>query len=279
MDNLEEQLTKEKLHENDSKTALTTLMTPFFHLEWPMHTTDKSRDDFQKYTGLYTQIFKETMIRDIAAIENPVQALERSLYVTKSSETESENNSSKFTFSGVEGNDADADIGPSYDSETMTKVPHSNNDTFENMFAHRIQNHEQPESIPNTYVVNENNSNIISDIPNMDPDRDKEEHDYVAYEQQCAFFASLINNFKCDIENCNEVNHEAQQAYALLTNELERYKEKQKHFAKDKTIESEYYKKIKILNDEISNLKSQACKKDKTFARENEKFDEYVQPF
>ncbi|GJT46682.1 hypothetical protein Tco_0955397 [Tanacetum coccineum] len=155
---------------------------------------------------------------------------------------------------------------------TFNKNVH--HDMFENMFVHVIQNHEELESIPDTYVVNENNSNIISDIPNIDSDRGKEEHEDVDYEQQHAFFASLINNLKCDVEKCNMVNREAQQANALLTNELERSKEKEKHFTKDKTIESEYYKKIKILNDEISNLKSQACKKDKTFARENEKFDE-----
>nr|GEY94370.1 reverse transcriptase domain-containing protein [Tanacetum cinerariifolium] len=71
-----------------------------------------------------------------------------------------------------------------------------------------------------------------------------------------------------------KVNREAQQADALLTNELERYKEKEKHFAKYMTIGSEYCKKIKLLNDETSNLKSQACEKDKTFAKENEKYDE-----
>nr|GFA92545.1 hypothetical protein [Tanacetum cinerariifolium] len=150
----------------------------------------------------------------------------------------------------------------------MTEVPHSNNNTFKNMSAYGIQSHEQPESIPNTYEVNKNNSNIISYIPNIDPDRDKEEHDDVDYEQQRAFFTSLINNLKCDVEKCNEVNREAQQANALLTNELE--------IAKDMTIESEYYKKIKLLNDEVSYLKSQACKKDKTFAKENEKYDEYT---
>ncbi|GJT67637.1 hypothetical protein Tco_1019117 [Tanacetum coccineum] len=90
---------------------------------------------------------------------------------------------------------------------------------------------------------------ITSAIPNMDSDRGKEEHD--------------------------DVNSEAQQVNALLTNELERYKEKEKHFAKDMIIDSEYCKKIKLLNDEISNLKSQACEKDKTFAKENEKYDEY----
>ncbi|GJV94921.1 hypothetical protein Tco_1546498 [Tanacetum coccineum] len=133
------------------------------------------------------------------------------------------------------GNDADVDIRPLNDSDTVFEV---HNDMFKNMFLHEIQNHEQPKSIPNTYVTNENNSNIISDIPNMDPDRDKEEHNYVDDEQQRALFASLINNLNCDIEKCTKVNHEAQQANVLLTNELERYKEKEKHFSKDKIIES-----------------------------------------
>ncbi|GJV70938.1 hypothetical protein Tco_1490933 [Tanacetum coccineum] len=153
-----------------------------------------------------------------------------------------ENKSSNKESSSSEGNDADADIGSSNDSNTLLGVYH---DLFINMFAHGIQNHKHPKFIPDTYVVNKNNSNIISHIPNMDSDRNKEEHDYVEYEQQRAFFASLINNLKCDVEKCNEVNREAQ--------------------------------KIKLLNDEISNLKSQACEKDKTFAKENEKYDEYVQ--
>nr|GFB42970.1 hypothetical protein [Tanacetum cinerariifolium] len=176
------------------------------------------------------------------------------------------------------GNDANADVGPSYDNDTVTKVPHSSNDTFKNMFAHGIQSHEQTESIPDIYEVNETNCNIIFDIPNMDPDKDKEKHDNVAHDQQSAFIASLIYNLKCDVEKCNEVNREAEQANALLTNELERYKQKENHFAKDMIIKSEYCKKVKLLNDEISNLKSQACEKDKTFAKKNEKYDEYVKP-
>ncbi|GKE23895.1 hypothetical protein Tco_1435407 [Tanacetum coccineum] len=127
-------------------------------------------------------------------------------------------------------------------------------------------------------MANENNSDIISNILDMDPNRDKEEHDYVDYEQQCALFDSFIDNLKCDVEKCNKVNREAQQSNALLTKELEIYKEKEKHFAKDKTIESEYCKTIKLLNNKISNLKYQACQNDKTFARENRKYDEYVQP-
>nr|GEW94997.1 hypothetical protein [Tanacetum cinerariifolium] len=96
--------------------------------------------------------------------------------------------------SGIE----QANIGPSYESCTVSEVHH---DTFENVFAHSIQNHVEPESIPSAYLVNENNSNIISDIPNMDPVKDKEEHDYVDDEKQHVFFASLFNN-KLEVKNC-----------------------------------------------------------------------------
>ncbi|GKE35491.1 hypothetical protein Tco_1454813 [Tanacetum coccineum] len=183
-----------------------------------------------------------------------------------------------FVNKGIEVDDNLVAKESTDDSVTSATVSEVHHDLFENMFVHGIQNHEQPESIPDTYMVNENNSNIISDISNMDPDIDKGKHDYIDDEQQRAFFSSLINNLKCDADKCSKVNNEAQQVNALLANELERYKEKEKHFVKDKTIESEYCKKIKFLNDEILNLKSLACEKDKTFTKENEKYDKYVQP-
>ncbi|GKD70926.1 hypothetical protein Tco_1325016 [Tanacetum coccineum] len=77
-------------------------------------------------------------------------------------------------------------------------------------------------------TVSENNSNIISAIPNMDLIRDKEEHDYIDDMQQRAFFDSLVNNLKCEVENYSKVNREAQQANALLTKEIEKYKENEK---------------------------------------------------
>ncbi|GJY09036.1 hypothetical protein Tco_0377221 [Tanacetum coccineum] len=111
-------------------------------------------------------------------------------------------------------------IGPSYDNYTLAELHHSNNDTFENVFALAIQNHEQPKSIPDTYVVNENNSNIISDKPNMDPDRGREEHDDMDNEQECALFVSRVNNLKCEVENCTKVNrHTAHTLHMLLPKE------------------------------------------------------------
>ncbi|GJW09714.1 hypothetical protein Tco_1575541 [Tanacetum coccineum] len=68
-------------------------------------------------------------------------------------------------------------------------------------------------------TTSKNNSDIIFDIPNMDPNRDKEEHDYVGNEKQRVLSAS-------------SVNHEPQKVNAFLTKVIERYKEN--HFAKDK---------------------------------------------
>nr|GEZ42669.1 retrovirus-related Pol polyprotein from transposon TNT 1-94 [Tanacetum cinerariifolium] len=108
-----------------------------------------------------------------------------SIETTKTTETpfnssEDENRSYDKEISSSEGYDAIADIGPFYDSDTVSEVPH---DMFKNVFSQGIQSHKQPESSPDTYEVNENNSNIFSDIPNMDQDRDKEGHDDVAYDQ------------------------------------------------------------------------------------------------
>ncbi|GJS39647.1 hypothetical protein Tco_0564690 [Tanacetum coccineum] len=246
-------------HSSPTKSCLKVLRTSFkeffdskdvtafdFHNKgWQKHFTDYMGWKLDAYRhillcGIESENSGSTTPLRISDDENRGSDKDRSSSMNECNRSGNENKCSDHE-STNSGNDANADIGPSYDSDTMTK----------------------------------NNSNIIFDIPNMDPDRDKEEHDDVDYEQQRSFFASLINNLKCDVEKCNEVNRKAQQANALLTNELERYKENEKYFAKDMTNESEYCKKIKLLNDEISNLKSQACEKDKTFAKENEKYNEY----
>ncbi|GJR96509.1 hypothetical protein Tco_0268683 [Tanacetum coccineum] len=141
-----------------------------------------------------------TLNDNTGVMESSMIESENSSSETPFSRSKDENRSFDKESSSSKGNDADV-VWSTYDSDSVTGGLIQNNDTFENMFAHGIQNHEQPKSIHDTYVVNENNSNIIYDIRNIDSDRDKEEHDYVDYEQQCAFFASLINNLKCDVEN------------------------------------------------------------------------------
>ncbi|GJX28391.1 hypothetical protein Tco_0236470 [Tanacetum coccineum] len=57
-----------------------------------------------------------------------------------------------------------------------------------------------------------------------------------------------------------------------LTKILRDIRKKEKHLEKETTNESEYCKNISLLNKEISNLKSQACQKEKSFHKETEKY-------
>ncbi|GJS10281.1 hypothetical protein Tco_0367077 [Tanacetum coccineum] len=148
---------------------------------------------------------------NLIAKESTDDSVPSSEQLDESSKSENDTDVEKILVEMVASSIEHADIRPSYDSDMVSKVHH---DTFEYVFAHSIQNYVQPESTPDTYMVNENNSNIISDIPNMDPVRDKEEHDYVDDEQQRAFFDSLVNDLKCEVENCTKVNRKAQ-AFAL----------------------------------------------------------------
>lgn len=105
----------------------------------------------------------------------------------------------------------DDHIRPSSDTEIFTKVQHSNNNgvVFDNVFAHNQTHPEHPESISDTYVVEQNDSNITFDTPDMDPNRGEPAQDGSSYEQDRAFFASLIDNFKHELEKCKEDNREA----------------------------------------------------------------------
>ncbi|GJV96483.1 hypothetical protein Tco_1548060 [Tanacetum coccineum] len=171
LNQLQWQLERENLYSRDLKTCLDVLRTPFKKFF--------DSKEQRRYIALDASLVTEGTTLDASLVTVGI-AMGASLVDTQST---------------VDSND---DIRPSYDSDTVSELHH---DIFENMFVHKIQNHEQPESIPDTYVVNENNRSIISDIPNMDPGRDKEEHDYVDHEQHRAFFASLVNNLKCDVEN------------------------------------------------------------------------------
>jgi hypothetical protein len=124
---------------------------------------------------------------------------------------------------------------------------------FDNVFAHNQIHPVHSVSISDTYVVEQNDSNITFATPDMDPNRNKPVQDGSSYEQDRALFASLINNFKHEIDKWNNDNREAKQANVLLTKELERFKEMEKGFQNVTKRKAE-------LEFENSNLKSQARK-------------------
>ncbi|GKA27018.1 hypothetical protein Tco_0713186, partial [Tanacetum coccineum] len=175
-------------HGHDCKTCLVVLIRQFKEF---LDSKEMKEKEVQAIKEIERRLQESATLE--ACLVNKGIAVNDNMGVMESSGIKSENSSSETSFSrsvdenrsfdiessSSEGNHADVDIGSSNDSDSVLRVYH---DLFKNMFAHGIQNHKQLESIPDTYVVNENNRNIISDIPNMDPDRNKEEHNYVDYE-------------------------------------------------------------------------------------------------
>ena len=149
----------------------------------------------------------------------------------------------------------DDHIRPSSDTEILATVQHSyvhhNVDIFDNMFVHDQTHPAHSESISDTYMVEQNDSNITLATPNMDPNGGEPAQDGSHHEQDRALFASLINNFKHELEKCKNDNREAKQANVFLNNELERFKDMEKRFENATKRNDE-------LELEISNLKSQA---------------------
>nr|GEZ57090.1 hypothetical protein [Tanacetum cinerariifolium]GEZ81753.1 hypothetical protein [Tanacetum cinerariifolium] len=142
-----------------------------------------------------------------ACLVNEGIALNDNTSVTESNGTESESNSLVTSFSRSEDEDK------SYDKDSSILMNECSSLGNENASS----GHESTDS----------GNDADADVgPSYDSDvviedRDKEKHANVAHEQQRDFFASLINNLKYDVRKCNEVNREAQQANALLINELE----------------------------------------------------------
>ncbi|GJV47081.1 hypothetical protein Tco_1437293 [Tanacetum coccineum] len=193
LDQLQLKLDRKNLHECDPKTCLEVPRTQFKELFDSNGTQDGMINMDMK---ILTQ---EGLVNEGIALDDSLVSKESIDDNPTLTEQQDESNSL--------GYDVDAEkervdkaildvenvvVRSSFDRDTLTEVHHSNNDTLEYVLAHGIQNHEQPESISDTYVVSE------------------EEHDDVDNEQERVIFASLVNNLKCEVEKCTKVDREAQ---------------------------------------------------------------------
>ncbi|GKD56538.1 hypothetical protein Tco_1289925 [Tanacetum coccineum] len=271
LNQLQWQLEKENLYSCDPKTCLGVLITQFKEF------FDSKRRNLLRYLDVHYKLINERALKygELRMKEREVQAIKDIEKWLKESEMQKQDSlvtkgaalEASLVTEGATLEACLVNEGIAMDDNLLAKES-----TYDSVTSSE-QLHESSSSGNEIRISDNASSRSGNDAnANIRPLYDND------YEQQRAFFASLINNLTCDVEKCNKVHREAQQANGLLTNKLERYKQNEKHFAKDKTIESEYYKKIKLLNDDISNLKSQACQNDKTFARENGKFDENAQP-
>ncbi|GJY83524.1 hypothetical protein Tco_0496900 [Tanacetum coccineum] len=147
------------------------------------------------------------------------------------------------------------DKAPVYDSDRSAEVHHSkncyNNDIF-NMFTQEEQYTELLEPIPEPHQVQQNDSNVISVVSNVEQSGGTVEHHPATAEETRALYDSLYNNLATKVETVNSINRNLKETNAELTTELARYKN-QENSAKTITTLN---KEIEILNNQLSKEKS-----------------------
>ncbi|GJU69716.1 hypothetical protein Tco_1255975 [Tanacetum coccineum] len=94
-----------------------------------------------------------------------------------------------------------ADIRPTYDTDPLEQ---GHNDDY-NVFSMEKEHHVQPESVNNTYLVEQGDSNTTPDSSYMSKDRGEADQDD-AKEKERTLLASLIDQMKFEIEKI-EIRH------------------------------------------------------------------------
>ncbi|GJU94322.1 hypothetical protein Tco_1319078 [Tanacetum coccineum] len=149
-----------------------------------------------------------------------------------------ENNLQQASSSGTQ-----SDKAPVYDSDGSAEVHHSencyNNDIF-NMFTQEEQYTELLEPIPEPHQVQQNDSNVISEISSVEQEGGTVDQHPATVEETRAYFESLYNNLALEVEKVNSVNRKMKETNADLTTELARYKNQEKFFE----ISQEKYDKL-----------------------------------
>ncbi|GJW36723.1 retrovirus-related pol polyprotein from transposon TNT 1-94 [Tanacetum coccineum] len=180
------------------------------------------------------------------------------------------------------------DKAPVYDSDISAEVQISdncyNNDIF-NMFTQKEQYTELLEPIPEPHQVQQNDSNVIYEVPSVEQGGGTVEQHLATVGETHAYFESLYNNLAIKVEKVNTVNRKLRETNADLTTELARYKNQEKCFEisqeKYDKLERCYQKsvyqeqcltkkinalhlssgkQITTLNEEIANLNNQLSK-------------------
>ncbi|GKB49358.1 hypothetical protein Tco_0900111 [Tanacetum coccineum] len=96
------------------------------------------------------------------------------------------------------------------------------------------------EPIPEPHQVQQNDSNVISEVSSMEQDGGTVDQHLATVEETRAYFESLYNNLAIKVEKFNSVNRKMKETNADLTTELARYKNQEKCFK----ISQEKYDKL-----------------------------------
>ncbi|GKD38335.1 hypothetical protein Tco_1258542, partial [Tanacetum coccineum] len=109
--------------------------------------------------------------------------------------------------------------GPIFDAEPLQKV--QNDDDNYNVFANDREHPEQPESVNDTYLDEEGDTNIITDSLDMSNNGGKADHDKdedLARERD--LLVSLIEKLKCEIDESKDQNKLLESSNRTLVDKL-----------------------------------------------------------
>ncbi|GJX76894.1 integrase, catalytic region, zinc finger, CCHC-type containing protein [Tanacetum coccineum] len=107
------------------------------------------------------------------------------------------------------------------DSEPLEQVQY---DAGYNVFANERQHSEQPESISNTCVVENVDSNVILDSPDMRDNDIHNDQNAVECDDERVALANLIANLKLDVDENKKIQKQLKKANTTLAHELTKCK-------------------------------------------------------
>ncbi|GJX40148.1 retrovirus-related pol polyprotein from transposon TNT 1-94 [Tanacetum coccineum] len=135
------------------------------------------------------------------------------------------------------------DKAPIYDSDGSTEVQLNGNcydNEIFNMFTQEEQYTDLLEPIPEPHQVQQNDNNVISNVPSVEQNGGTIEQCPANVKETRALYDSLYNNLATEVEKVNSVNRKMKATNAELTTELARYKNQEKFFE----INQEKYDKL-----------------------------------
>ncbi|GJX25294.1 retrovirus-related pol polyprotein from transposon TNT 1-94 [Tanacetum coccineum] len=125
------------------------------------------------------------------------------------------------------------DKAPVYDSDGSAEVHNYDNcydNEIFNMFTQEEQYTDLLEPIPEPHQVQQNDSNVISEISSVEQEGGTVDQHPATVEETRAYFESLYNNLALEVEKVNSVNRKMKETNVDLTTELARYKNQEKCF-------------------------------------------------
>ncbi|GJW07896.1 hypothetical protein Tco_1570319 [Tanacetum coccineum] len=163
--------------------------------------------------------------------------------------------------------DAADNFGPIFDVEPLQKVQ-NDNDNY-NVFANDREHPEQPESINDTYLEEQGDTNITIDSLDMSTSRETVDQDDNDLARERKLLASLIEKLKCEIDDSKNRNKFLETSNKALVDKLKGEIENFK--TKNKSLESSN-NHFKEANNELSKTNQLMFKDLKKFQPELDRY-------